>query len=94
MDFKTIIKILDQKIKIAVERHLISDAKIGATCSGGIDSALIIKYANSINKKILTLTNTSEGIERLSKIVPKILKKNSISKKRSYFIRQNKNKYN
>ena len=32
MDFKTIIKILDQKIKIAVERHLISDAKIGATC--------------------------------------------------------------
>ena len=93
MDDKSIIKILDHKIKKAVERHLISDAKIGATCSGGIDSALIIKYANLINKKILTLTNTSKGIERLSKIVPNILKKNNISKKRSYFIKQNKNKY-
>ena len=93
MDDKSIIKILDHKIKKAVERHLISDAKIGITLSGGIDSALIIKYANLLNKKILTLTNTSKGIERLSKIVPKILKKNNISKRRSYFIKQNKNKY-
>mgnify|MGYP001327604359 CR=1 FL=1 len=93
MDEKSVIKILDQKIKKAIERHLISDTKIGLACSGGIDSALILKYANEINKEILTLTNTSKGIERLSKLVPKILKKNNISKKRSYFIKQNKNNY-
>ncbi len=93
MDNKNIIKILDHKIKKAIERHLISDTKIGVTLSGGIDSALVVNYANLINKKILTLTNTSKGIERLSKIVPKILKKNNISRKRSYFIKQNKNNY-
>ena len=93
MDEKSLIKILDHKIKKAVERHLISDTKIGVTCSGGIDSALILKYANEIDKGIFTLTNTSKGIEVLSKIVPKILKKNNISKKRSYFIKQNKNNY-
>jgi asparagine synthase (glutamine-hydrolysing) len=93
MNEETVIKILDHKMKKAVERHLISDTKVGVTCSGGIDSALILKYANEIDKEILTLTNTSKGIERLSEIVPKILKKNNISKKRSYFIKQNKNNY-
>lgn len=92
-DEKKIIQILDSKIKKAVERHLISDAKLAVTCSGGIDSSLITKYVNEKDKTISILTNTSEGIEKLSKIVPKIIKKNNISKKRTYFIKQKKIDY-
>ncbi len=92
-DEKKIIKLLDLKIKEAVERHLISDAKLAVTCSGGIDSSLITNYVNEKDKATSILTNTSEGIERLSKIVPKILKKSNISKKRTYFIKQKKINY-
>ena len=92
-DEEKIIKLLDLKIKKAVERHLISDAKLAVTCSGGIDSSLITKYVNEKDKTISILTNTSEGIENLSKIVPKIVKKNNISKKRIHFIKQKKINY-
>ncbi len=78
-----IIKMLDLKIKKAIKNHLISDARVGLTCSGGIDSSLIVKYANDINKSFTIFTNVSPGIEKLSKIVPKVMQINKINKNRS-----------
>ena len=71
MNEKQVISLLDKKIEKVVKKHLISDTKIGVTCSGGIDSSLVTKYAYKQNKKIYVLTNTSKGIEKLSKQVPK-----------------------
>lgn len=88
-----IISLLDSKIEKAVKNHLISDTKIGVTCSGGIDSSLVTKYAHKQNKKIYVLTNTSKGIEKLSKQVPKILENNKINKKNICFIEQKKKEY-
>ncbi len=93
MNEKQIISLLDKKIEKAVKKHLISDTKIGVTCSGGIDSSLVTKYAYKQNKKIYVLTNTSKGIEKLSRQVPKILENNKINKKNVCFIKQNKNEY-
>ena len=84
---------LDLKIKKAIKNHLISDARVGLTCSGGIDSSLIVKYANDINKSFTIFTNVSPGIEKLSKIVPKVMQINKINKNRSIYIKQNKKKY-
>ena len=93
MDEKEILSLLDLKIERAVSKHLISDTKIAVTCSGGIDSSLVTKYAYKQNKNIKVITNKSEGIEKLSKLVPKIVKSNRIGKKKVYFIDQNKNEY-
>ena len=90
---QNILKILDKKIKKAVERHLISDVNLAVTCSGGIDSSLVTSYVTEKDKTMSVLTNTSEGIESSSKIVPKILKKNKVTNKRAHFIKQNKNEY-
>ena len=93
MTEKQIVNLLDLKMKEAIKKHLVCDTKIAVTCSGGIDSSLVTRYAHGENKKIYVLTNKSKGIEKLSNEVPKILKINKIKNNKVYYIHQNKYKY-
>lgn len=88
-----LLKILDTKLNNAIKRHLLSDAKIGVTCSGGIDSSLILFYLSKIKNNFKVFSNKTPDIEKLSSIVPKIIELNNISKKKSYFIKQYKKDY-
>lgn len=88
-----LLKILDMKLDKAIKRHILSDAKIGITCSGGIDSSLIAFYNSKLTKNFKIFTNKSAGIENLSLIVPKIIKLNKIDKKKLFFIKQYKKEY-
>ena len=90
---REVLKILDKKIKNAVNRHLVGDTEIAVTCSGGLDSSLILNYVANKNKNVSVFTNTSKGIEKLSGIVPKIVSKNKVSKKKAHYIKQNKKEY-
>ena len=77
----------------AIKKHIISDAKIGITCSGGIDSSLIFYYVKKIKKDFKVFVNKSRGIEKLSQIVLKISKINNFKKEKVFFINQYKKEY-
>ena len=69
-------KKLKTEISNAVKNCLISDVKVGALLSGGIDSSLVTYFAKQINPKLNSLTGISKDIEKIpKKIVPKIVKK-------------------
>jgi len=90
---ETALKVLKAKIKNSVKRHLVSNTKIGVTCSGGIDSSLILAITSQFKKNMMIFTNVSSGIEKLSALIPKIVKKNNISTNHVFLIKQNKFNY-
>lgn len=83
-----VLESLDQKIFDAVKKHSYSDARMAVTCSGGIDSSLIVYYFKKIKDNIAVFTNVSNKIEKLSKIVPRIIKINNIKKNKLFFVKQ------
>ena len=47
-----IVDTLDELLFHSVESHLLADAKVGALCSGGVDSSLIMAMASRINRNL------------------------------------------
>jgi len=88
-----VLEFLDQKIFDAVKKHSFSDARMAITCSGGIDSSLLVYYFKKIKKKIAVFTNVSNRLEKLSQIVPRIIKINNIKKNKLFFLKQKKKNY-
>ena len=60
------VNLLELKIRLAVERQMMSDAPIGFYLSGGLDSSLIVAIARKLfpNKKLICYTIKSEEFSK------------------------------
>ncbi len=73
-DKKTAIKLLQEKINLSVERHLISDAPIGIFLSGGIDSSILTILASKLKtEKLKTLSIVFEEQDFSEEIYQKMV---------------------
>ncbi len=65
---------LEQLLRQAVERHLVSDVPVGILLSGGIDSSLVYWYTGDASQRLTAFTKLSPGIETIPmSIVPRLL---------------------
>ena len=68
------VRLLEEKIEQAVERHLVSDAPIGVFLSGGIDSSILTIIASKqINKRLKTLSIVFEEQDFSEEIYQKMI---------------------
>ncbi len=56
LSFEEALKKLDSLLNKSVKRRLISDVKVGAILSGGLDSSVVTAYMRELSNKVITFT--------------------------------------
>lgn len=62
----------EERLRIAVQRQLVSDVPVGAFLSGGLDSSAVVTFAREINPDIhcFTIRSTGEGDRGITDDLP------------------------